>query len=114
MTAQQFREMALSLPEVNEQAHMGHPDFRVGGKIFATLGYPGKEFGVVIISPADQARFVQNKPDVFLPASGAWGLRGSTQVRLSAIDKQTLHEALTAAWRRRAPKRLHAFDRIAE
>jgi len=106
MTAADFRRIALSMPEAEESAHMSHPDFRVGGKIFATLGYPDKDHGMVVLPPEDQARLARSHPKVFSPAKGAWGKRGSTCVRLDAIDQSTLQRAMTIAWSRRAPKRL--------
>src|SRR2546423_15260383 len=99
MTAADFRRIALSLPEAEESAHMSHPDFRVGGKIFATLGYPDKDHGMVILPPEEQARFVQGYPKVFAPAKGAWGKRGSTTLHLEADDKQTLEPANEIHWR---------------
>jgi YjbR protein len=78
MTPAQFRKTALSFPEAVESAHMDHPDFRVGGKIFATLGYPDKEHGMVVLPPNEQARLIKSHPKVFAPAKGAWGKRGST------------------------------------
>jgi hypothetical protein len=104
MTATEFRRIALSLPEAEESAHMSHPDFRVGGKIFATLGYPDDDHGMVILPPEEQARLVQTYPKIFTPAKGAWGKRGSTAVSLSAVDKTTLKRAMEIAWRKRAPK----------
>ena len=106
MTAAEFRRIALSMPQASESAHMSHPDFRVGGKIFATLGYPDKDHGMVILPPAEQARLLQNYPKIFAPAKGAWGKRGSTTVRLEAVDKTTLQRAVEIAWRKRAPKDL--------
>jgi hypothetical protein len=106
MTAADFRRIALSLPEAEESAHMSHPDFRVGGRIFATLGYPDDEHGMAILPPEEQARFVQSHPKVFTPAKGAWGKRGCTTVSLAAIDKATLKRAMEIAWRKRAPKDL--------
>jgi hypothetical protein len=106
MNAADFRRIALSLPEAEESAHMSHPDFRVGGKIFATLGYPDGDHGMVILPSEEQARFVQTYPKVFTPAKGAWGKRGSTAVSLSAVDKTTLKRAMEIAWRQRAPKDL--------
>ena len=104
MNPADFRRIALSMPETLERAHMAHPDFRVGGKIFATLGYPDNDHGMVILPPEEQARLVQTYPKVFAPAKGAWGKRGSTTVRLSAVDKTTLKRAMEIAWRKRAPK----------
>jgi hypothetical protein len=106
MTAADFRRIALSLPEAEESAHMNHPDFRVGGKIFATLGYPGEDQGMVILPPEEQARLVRSHPDMFVPAKGAWGKRGSTTVRLELADQATLKRAIEIAWRNRAPKDL--------
>lgn len=106
MTAAEFRRIALSLPEAEESTHMSHPDFRVGGKIFATLGYPDSDHGMVILPPEEQARFVQSHPKVFTLAKGVWGKRGSTAVSLSEVDKTTLKRAMEIAWRKRAPKDL--------
>jgi hypothetical protein len=106
MNAADFRRIALSLPEAEESTHMSHPDFRVGGKIFATLGYPDGDHGMVILPPEEQARFVQTYPKVFTPAKGAWGKRGSTTISLGAVDKATLKRAMEIAWRQRAPKDL--------
>jgi hypothetical protein len=106
MTAADFRRIALSMPEAEESAHMSHPDFRVGAKIFATLGYPDEDHGMVILPPEEQARLVQAYPKIFAPAKGAWGKRGSTTIRLEAVDKTMLTRAVEIAWRRRAPKDL--------
>jgi hypothetical protein len=106
MTASQFRKIALSLPETEERAHMNHPDFRVAGKIFATLGYPDKTRGMVKLSPEDQHYFSKDHPEVFVPVKGAWGRRGATSVHLKAAGKETLEKAVRAAWRNVAPKRL--------
>ena len=108
MTPDDFRRIALALPEAVESAHMGHPDFRVGGKIFATLGWPDAGWGVVDLPPEEQEVRVQAAPDVFAPVGGAWGRRGSTKVRLEASDEATLRGALAAAWRKTAPARLAA------
>jgi hypothetical protein len=105
MTADNFRSLALSLPEACESAHMGHPDFRVGGKIFATLG-PDEDWGMVKLTPDDQASFLRAEPDAFRPASGAWGRRGSTIIQLRDAKAATVKRALIAAWRNTAPKRL--------
>src|SRR6266850_6818968 len=82
MTVNDFRKLALSFPEAIESAHMDHPDFRVRGKIFATLGYPDKDSGVVKLTPDEQRDFVGSDPNVFQPVKGAWGRRGSTSVNL--------------------------------
>jgi hypothetical protein len=104
MTPAQFRNLALSFPGISESAHMDHPDFRVGGKIFATLGYPANGHGMVVLPPEEQARLLKSHPKVFAPAKGAWGKRGSTTVRLDAIDLSTLKSALEIAWRHKAAR----------
>jgi hypothetical protein len=84
---------------------MGHPDFRVREKIFATLG-PGEEWGMVKLTPEQQAVFVRSEPDVFQPIKGGWGRRGATQVILQAATEASVRQALGVAWRNTAPKRL--------
>ena len=106
MTAEEFRLLALGLPEAVEAQHMAHPDFRVGGKIFASLGYPSAEWGYVKLTPDQQRICIQAEPDGFAPATGAWGRRGGTVVRLGAAPKAMVRKALFAAWRNTAPKRL--------
>ncbi|HEY6905435.1 MAG TPA: MmcQ/YjbR family DNA-binding protein [Candidatus Acidoferrales bacterium] len=98
--------MALSLPETSEESHMEHPDFRVGGKIFATLGYPRNGWAMVKLTPEQQDTFMKAEPEVFVPVKGGWGRRGATNVILRAATKATLRRALVAAWRKTAPKRL--------
>ena len=102
----EFRRLALSLPEASESGHMGHPDFRVGGRIFATLGYPSAGWGVVKLTPDQQELFVQVAPEVFVPVKGARGRRGATSVRLRAAPKGMVRNALVAAWCNTAPKTL--------
>jgi hypothetical protein len=85
---------------------MDHPDFRVGGKIFATLSPPDDDWGMVKLTPEQQAEMVQSEPAVFAPFAGAWGRQGCTKVRLPAAQLATVKPALIAAWRNRAPKRL--------
>ena|SRR5437868_6708313 len=106
MKANDFRRIALSMPEAYESAHMHHPDFRVDGKIFATLGYPDADHGVVVLPPEEQKRFVKSDSVAFTPAKGTWGLQGSTCVRLDAVDVPALRRAMEIAWRKKAPKRL--------
>jgi hypothetical protein len=89
--------MALGMKDAVEGAHMGHPDFRVNGRIFATLHQDGLR-GMVQLTPQAQQEFIGALPDVFEPASGAWGRGGSTMVRLEAVDDATLGEAMTQAW----------------
>jgi hypothetical protein len=106
MTPNEFRELALSFPQVIESAHMRHPDFRVGGKIFATLGYPDEHSAMVKLSPDDQKEFVLTNPGVFTTVKGAWGRQGATNINLRAATIDIVREALAAAWRNTAPKRL--------
>ncbi|HEY3975390.1 MAG TPA: MmcQ/YjbR family DNA-binding protein [Candidatus Sulfotelmatobacter sp.] len=108
MTANNFREIALALPETEERQHMDHPDFRVAGRIFATLGYPDKSRGMVKLSPEDQHNFAKDYPEVFTPVNGAWGRRGATSVLLKPGKKEVLGKAIEAAWRNTAPRRLIA------
>jgi hypothetical protein len=83
---------------------MDHPDFRVRGKIFATLGYPGAEWGMAGLSPEDQNYFCRAEPKVFVPAKGAWGKAGATHVLLKRARAGVVRAAITAAWRHRRPK----------
>jgi hypothetical protein len=106
MTADQFRRLALSLPGALEGAHMGHPDFRVGGKIFASLGYPDKAWGVIRLSVEQQAQFGRAEPKIFVPVKGGWGKRGATNVCLKPARKAALFPAMVAAWRNVAPDEL--------
>ncbi len=89
--------MALGLKDVVESAHHAHPDFRVGDRIFATLGYPNAAWGMVVLSPEQQRQFVREYPETFVPAKGKWGEQGSTTVRLEAVDEDALGQALTLA-----------------
>jgi len=100
MTAKDFRRLALGLEGVVEASHMDHPDFRVGGKIFATLHQDLKK-GMVSLSPEEQARFIEDAPKTFEPSAGAWGRGGATTVLLAAADEDIVGEALTLAWQRR-------------
>jgi hypothetical protein len=106
MTPNEFRELALTFPEAIEAAHMHHPDFRVGGRIFATLGYPDEDSATVKLSSKEQKQFVRSNPCVFKPAKGAWGRQGSTIIYLPSAKIEIVRDALTAAWRNTAPKRL--------
>jgi hypothetical protein len=105
MTAKDFRMLALSLPEAIEASHMDHPDFRVGGKIFATL-WPDDDWGMVKLTPEQQAAFVRSDPKVFQTIKGYWGARGATRVLLKSAKERSVRRALSAAWRNTAPKRL--------
>ena len=105
-TAADFRRLALALPQAEQRQHMNHPDFRVSGKIFATLGYPDKQHGMVRLTPTQQEEFVAAHPAAFAPVAGAWGRQGCTNVRLSKASKLALKSAILAAWRNRAPHEL--------
>ncbi len=107
MTANDFRKLALTLPEAIEAAHMDHPDFRIRGKIFATLG-PKEAWGMVELTPEQQAVFVRSEPAVFQPIPGGWGRRGCTQIALQEADEPSVRQALELAWRNTAPKSLVA------
>jgi hypothetical protein len=113
MTPGEFRRFALGFPDAVESAHMHHPDFRVRGKIFATLGYPDEEWGMLKLTPEEQKNFIQADPAVFRPVKGAWGRRGNTNVYLPKAKIDRVREALGVAWRNAAPKRSirHQQDR---
>jgi hypothetical protein len=105
MTVVDFRGLALSLPDASESAHMGHPDFRVRGKIFATLGYPDQRFGVVLLTPDQQREFILLAPDTFQPVPGGWGLKGSTRVVLEKAAESHVLDALLTAYRKVSAKK---------
>jgi len=98
MTAADFRRIALGLKDATEGAHMGHPDFRVGGRIFATL-QPDDRWGMVSLTPHQQAAFMRDEPAMFKPANGAWGQQGGTLVSLTVSSDDVVGEAMTLAWR---------------
>ncbi|HMG47588.1 MAG TPA: MmcQ/YjbR family DNA-binding protein [Allosphingosinicella sp.] len=102
-SADDFRRIALSFPGAEERAHMGHPDFRVGGKIFATLHGAGAGTGAVMLLPEQQELAIDAEPGAFRPAAGAWGRGGSTVVALGSVTDDWLERALEWAWRKRAP-----------
>jgi hypothetical protein len=104
MTAADFRRLALSLPGTEEGSHMGSADFRVGGRIFATLASQNKGYGNLMLTPELQAEFVQEQPDVFLPIPGGWGRSGSTHIRLAEASEDLLAGALKSAWKVRMDK----------
>ena len=104
MTVADFRRMALSLPGAEEGAHMGAVDFRVGGRIFATLASVKQGYGNLMLTPEVQAEFVAEQPDVFLPVAGGWGRNGATHVRLAKANKDVLEGALRMAWKLRMDK----------
>jgi hypothetical protein len=103
MTGDRFREMALALDGVIESAHMGHPDFRAFGRIFATLKEEPATFGVVMLTPQQQQQILE-RSGAFTPESGAWGRSGCTRVHLPDTDEETLGEVLTMAWQNAAAR----------
>jgi len=105
-TSQDFRRFARALPQTEQRRHMNHPDFRVAGKIFATLGYPNKERAMVKLTPVQQQELVESHPSAFSPVTGAWGRQGCTSVLLAKVSKRVLKEAILDAWRNHAPKEL--------
>ncbi|HEY2547566.1 MAG TPA: MmcQ/YjbR family DNA-binding protein [Candidatus Acidoferrum sp.] len=101
MNAKDFRRIALSFEGAQEGSHMGHADFRVGGRIFATLASVDKGYGNVKLTLEQQPAFVEELPEVFLPVAGGWGRTGMTHIRLSAVSEDVLRGALHVAWKLR-------------
>jgi hypothetical protein len=97
MTVTEFRKLALEIPTAVERSHMNHPDFRVAGKIFASLGVPDKNWGMVKLTQEQQRAFIEKAPTVFKPCSGAWGRQGYTNVYLAAAKVSIVRAALDAA-----------------
>jgi hypothetical protein len=114
VTAGEFRRLALSLPETEEREHMNHPDFRVAGKIFATLGYPDASRGMVKLFPDQQTEFVAADPESFAPVPGGWGRQGCTHVLLKSANKERVKAAMQAAWERVAGKATLSGEPAAE
>jgi len=106
VTALAFRKMALSFPESSEGQHFDVPDFRVAGKIFATLGLQREGFGVLLLTPEQQAGMVADAPEIFSPVPGGWGRKGSTRILLAKVTPDVLESALRTAWLGKAPRRL--------
>jgi hypothetical protein len=104
MTAAGFRRIALALEGAVEGAHFGHADFRVGNRIFATLGAPDQSHGMVGLTPDQQRTHLRDHSKAFLPAKGKWGEQGATLVHLRSVDEETLGEALTLAWQNAVAK----------
>ena len=107
MTPDDFRALALAFPETLEGAHMDHPDFRVAGKVFASL-HPKEPWGMVKLIPEQQRLRIKAEPAVFIPCNGAWGARGATYIVLKKAKKASVRLALMDAWRNTAPKSLAA------
>jgi len=104
MKVADFRRIALSLEGAEEGSHMGSADFRVGGRIFATLASQDKGYGNLMLTPEQQSDFVTEQPDVFIPVTGGWGRMGATHVRLDKVKEDVLTGALRAAWKTRVEK----------
>jgi len=104
MDANDFRRIALSLPGAEESSHMGQPDFRVGGRIFATLAAQHLGYGNLLLTPEQQADFVAEMPDVFIPIAGGWGRNGATHIRLATVTEDVLSGALRTAYHLRLEK----------
>ncbi len=104
MNAGDFRRIALSLKGAEEGSHMGAADFRVGGRIFATLASQEKGYGNLMLNPEQQAAFVGELPEVFLPIAGGWGRMGMTHIRLAEATEDVMEGALRAAWKLRVEK----------
>ena len=111
MTARDFRRIALSLDGAEEGSHMGAVDFRVGGRIFATLASVKEGYGNLMLTPEIQADFVADAPDVFLPVYGGWGRMGATHIRLTKASRDVLTGALRTAWQLRVEKNAAARTR---
>src|SRR5262249_577528 len=114
MTAADFRRIALSLDGGQEGSHMGAVDFRVGGRIFATLASQAQGYGNLVLTPEEQAVFVEELPDVFVPIAGGWGRMGMTHIVLSKASEDVLRGALQTAWRLRLQANVRAENRRAQ
>jgi YjbR len=104
MTAKDFRRIALSFEGAEESSHMGAVDFRVGGRIFATLASVKQGYGNLKLTRELQAEFIAERPDLFLPIHGGWGRMGMTHIRLAAADDDSLRGAMHSAWKLRTEK----------
>jgi hypothetical protein len=112
MNAKDFRRIALSLEGAEEGSHMGAMDFRVGGRIFATLAHEKKGFGNLMLTPEQQAAFVEEMPEIFLPVHGGWGRMGATHVRLAVASEDVLEGALRTAWKLRVEKNARSGKKV--
>ncbi len=111
MDAADFRRLALQLEGAEEGSHMGAADFRVGGRIFATLASQDQGYGNLMLLPEQQAAFLDDQPDLFLPVFGGWGRMGATHIRLAAASEAVLAGALRTAWKLRVEKNAEAGSR---
>src|SRR6202047_3771431 len=108
MNIHDFRRIALTLEGAEESDHMGNPDFRVGGRIFATLAAAKLGYGNIMITPEQQAAFVEELPEVFIPVKGGWGRNGATHIRVDLANEDLLTGALRIAWKLRLDKNAQA------
>ena len=106
MTAEDFKQTALTLEGAEQGSHMGAVDFRVGGRIFATLASVEQGYGNLMLTPEQQAAFCEDQPEIFLPVHGGWGRMGITHIRLASATPEIMEDALRAAWRIRVAKNL--------
>ena len=104
MKPSDFRRLALALPNTEEGSHFGNADFRVNGRIFATLSLEREGYGVLLLTPDQQAGMVQDAPDIFSPVPGGWGKHGSTRVQLAKVPPDILEAALRTCWQNKAAK----------
>lgn len=104
MTPEDFRRICLTMEGAEESAHIGAADFRVGGRIFATLASQAQGYGNLMLTPEVQAGFVEEAPDLFLPVKGGWGRMGATHIRLALANEQALTGAIYSAWKLRVEK----------
>jgi len=102
MTPADFRRIALSLNGVEEYSHAGLPAFRLGGRKFASLASQAEGYGNLMLTLEQQAAFVEEAPEIFLPIPGGWGRMGHTHIRLAAANEDVLTGALRTAWKLRA------------
>lgn len=102
--AADFRRIALSFPDAEEGSHQGQVDFRVGGRIFATLAHEAQGYGNLMLTPEVQAEFIADAPEIFLPIHGGWGRMGSTHIVLPKANEETLRDALQTAYKLRIAK----------
>ena len=104
MTSDEFRKMALKIPAAVERSHMNHPDFRIAGKIFASLGVPDENWGMVKLTPEQQRTFIEKAPELFSPSSGAWGRQGSTNVYLAVGESDASCALLSILRQKMSPR----------
>jgi len=114
MTAADFKRIALSLEGAEEGSHMGAVDFRVGGRIFATLASKAQGYGNLVLTPEEQAVFVEELPEIFVPIAGGWGRMGMTHIVLAKASEDVLRGALQTAWRLRVQANARVRNRPAQ